>query len=183
MKARLLERYRKELIPALVSKFGYKNTAQAPRILKIVINMGLGEESKDEAVLKQAMDELALIVGQRPVITRARKAISNFKIRRGVPVGCKVTLRGNRMYEFIDRLINVALPRIRDFKGLPAASFDGRGGYTLGLNEQTIFPEIDIDKVKRVQGMDITITTSARSKEETRELLRLFGAPFSKETK
>lgn len=180
MVPRLLERYRKEIVPEIKSIMSYKSSMQVPRIDKIVINMGVGEGSRDIKVLEKSMDELALITGQRPVICRAKKAISNFKIRRGLPVGCKVTLRKIVMYEFLDRLVNVALPRIRDFKGFSNNSFDQKGNYSLGLTEQTIFPEIEMDKVSRVQGMDITIVTTGKNKKETQELLRLFGFPFKK---
>lgn len=180
MVPRLLERYRKEIIPEMKNILGYKSSMQVPRLEKIVINMGVGEGSRDIKVLEKSMDELALITGQRPVVCRAKKAISNFKIRRGLPVGCKVTLRKIIMYEFFDRLVNVALPRIRDFKGFSNNSFDQKGNYSLGLTEQTIFPEIEMDKVSRVQGMDITIVTTGKNKKETQELLKLFGFPFKK---
>lgn len=177
---RLYDKYKEEVIPQLMAKFGYKNKLQAPKIIKIVVNMGVGEGAHDVKVLDQACAELALITGQRPVKTFAKRAVAGFKIRSGAPVGCKVTLRGMRMYEFLDRLVNVTLPRVRDFRGLGRDSFDGDGNYTFGVSEQTIFPEIDYDKVQRMQGMDITIVTSTDSKEESCELLRLMGMPFEK---
>lgn len=175
---RLLEKYRKEIIPALQQKLGYKSRMQVPAIRKIVINMGVGEAIADIKMLDKAQEELSLITGQRPVICRAKQAISNFKTRKGLPIGCKVSLRNKTMYEFLDRLINVALARIRDFRGVPANSFDGHGNYSLGLKELSAFPEIDIDKIQRVQGMDITIVTNAGSDQEAFELLKLFGMPF-----
>lgn len=178
--AQLYDKYKNEIVPQMMEKFGYVNKFQAPKIEKIVINMGVGEGAHDIKILDQAMAELALITGQRPIKTFAKKAVSGFKIRSGSPVGCKVTLRGMRMYEFLDRLLNVALPRVRDFRGLGRDSFDGYGNYTIGISEQTIFPEIEYDKVQRVQGMDITIVTSTDSKEEAYELLRLIGTPFKK---
>lgn len=177
---RLSKVYLDKIVPAMVEKFSYKNRLQVPYIEKIVINMGIGEAATDVKILETAMNELAVITGQRPVIRRAKKAIANFKIREGQPVGCKVTLRSHHMYEFFDRLINITLPRIRDFRGIPGESFDGQGNYAFGLTEQTIFPEIDYDKIKRNQGMDIIIVTTAKSKEESYELLRLFGMPFRK---
>ena len=178
MTPRLLERYRNQIMPEMKQSMGYKSSMQVPRVKKIVINMGIGEGARDIKVLEKGMDELALITGQRPATTRSKKAISNFKIRKGQPVGCKVTLRKTIMYEFLDRLVNVTLPRIRDFRGFSADAFDQKGNYSLGLSEQTIFPEIEMDKVTRVQGMNITIVTSAKTKKETQELLRLFGFPF-----
>jgi len=178
MKPRLQETYRNVIIPKMLETFKYKNKLQVPRVVKIVVNMGVGEAIEDIKILEQAMSELATITGQKPAIRRARKAISNFKIREGLPVGCKVTLRSNMMYEFLDRLVNVALPRIRDFGGISPNSFDQAGNYSLGITEQTIFPEIDTDNVSRVQGMDITIVTTAKTKEEAKELLKLFGLPF-----
>lgn len=176
--ARLREKYQKEVKPALIKKFGYKSPMQAPRLEKIVVNMGVGEGTQDVKLVDAAAKDLAAIAGQRPSIRRARKAIANFKLKAGTPVGCMVTLRGDRMYEFFDRLVNVAIPRIRDFRGVPTKSFDGRGNYTLGVKEQIIFPEINYDKVVKIFGMDITIATSARNDEESRELLRLLGMPF-----
>ncbi len=175
---RLLERYKHEIIPEMMKVFGYKNPLQVPKLTKITINMGVGESAHDIKVLEKAMAELSLIAGQKPIIRRAKKAISNFKIRKGNPVGCKVTLRRKMMYEFLDRLINIALPRIRDFRGLSINSFDGGGNYNLGISEQTIFAEIDYDKVNRIQGLDISIVTTAETKEEVFQLLRLFGLPF-----
>jgi len=175
---RLKAKYEEQVLPALMKKFNYKNRMQAPRFVKIVVNMGIGEASQNIKLLESAMNDLAIITGQRPVIRRARKSIASFKLRAGAPVGCKVTLRGARMYEFYDRLVNVAIPRIRDFRGLPRKSFDGRGNYTLGIKEQIIFPEIDYDKVDRIMGMDITIVTSAKTDEEASELLRLMAMPF-----
>ncbi|MFB3897192.1 MAG: 50S ribosomal protein L5 [bacterium] len=176
---RLKKIYGDKIIKELSTKFGYKNVMEAPRLMKIVVNMGVGEGSRDIKLLDAATHDLTQITGQKPVITRAKKSIANFKIRAGMPVGCKVTLRGNRMYEFFDRLVNIALPRIRDFRGVPPNSFDGRGSYTVGIREQVIFPEIDLDKVVRTQGMDITIVTSAKSDAEARELLRYLGMPFA----
>jgi large subunit ribosomal protein L5 len=180
MTPRLLEHYRKEVIPQMMQKFSLKNKLAVPRIEKIVINMGIGEALQDIKILEKAMEELATITGQKPIIRRAKKAISNFKIKQGQPIGCKVTLRKALMYEFMDRLINVTMPRIRDFRGVSGDSFDEAGNYTLGLSEQVIFPEIDYDKITRSQGMDITfVIKNVKSKEEARELLRLFGMPFS----
>jgi large subunit ribosomal protein L5 len=176
--ARLQELYRKEIVPALRERFGYTNPMQVPRLEKVVVNMGVGEGSRDFKLIEAAQQELGLIAGQRPVITRAKKAIAAFKIREEMPVGLKVTLRGVRMYEFLDRLINVAIPRVRDFRGLPPKSFDGRGSHTLGLREHLIFLELDYNKVQHVRGMDITTVTTARTDEEARELLRLLGMPF-----
>ena len=179
--ARLLDRYRSEIAPKMMERFGFKNRLRVPRLLKIMVNMGVGEGIADGKAVTAAAEDLALITGQRPLIARSRKSVANFKLRKGVPIGCKVTLRGKMMYEFIDRLISVVLPRIRDFRGLSPDSFDGRGNYTLGLEEQIVFPEIDMDKVARVQGMDITVVTSARNNEEARELLALMGIPFRKQ--
>ncbi len=178
--ARLLEHYKKEIVPKLMEKFSYDSVMQVPRLMKISINMGIGEGAKDIKLIDAAMDDLAMITGQRPVITRARKSISNFKIREGMPIGCKVTLRKTKMYEFLDRFINIVLPRVRDFRGVPDNSFDGMGNYTLGITEQSIFPEVNVDKILNVQGMDITFVTSAKSDEEAKELLALLGMPFRK---
>lgn len=179
MVPRLLDRYRNEIIPQMMQTFHLKNKFSVPRIEKIVVNMGVGEGIQDIKILEKAMDELSIITGQRPLLRRAKKAISNFKIKQGHPVGCKVTLRRSRMYEFMDRLINVAMPRIRDFRGISADSFDRAGNYTLGFSEQSIFPEIDYDRVTRPQGMDITfVVKNAKSKEQSQELLKLFGMPF-----
>ncbi len=175
---RLLVSYRKEIVPKMKEKFGYKNDFAVPRLIKIVVNMGVGEATSDSKLIEKCSYDLSLITGQRPKVTRARKPISNFKIRKGMAIGCCVTLRRYRMYEFLDRLISVAIPRIRDFRGFSLHSFDGRGNYTFGLTEQTVFPEVDIDKVEKTQGMDITINTTALTDEEARELLRLFGFPF-----
>jgi large subunit ribosomal protein L5 len=177
---RLLEKYRKEVAPALKKEFGYTNEHAIPFVKKIVINMGVKEGTTDVKIIDQAAVELSQIAGQKPVITRAKKSIAGFKVRAGQPVGLKVTLRRQRMYEFMDRLFNVALPRVRDFRGLPENSFDGQGNYTFGLAEQGVFPEILFDKVNRQQGMDITFNTSAKTKEEARQLLLLLGMPFRK---
>ena len=179
MTPRLLEHYRKTIVPELSKKFGYKNALQAPVFKKIVINMGIGAGAQDIKFVEQGVADMGAIAGQKPVITRAKKAIANFKIRQGLPIGCKVTLRGNRMYEFLDRLLNVALPRIRDFRGMSPNSFDEEGNYSIGIKEQTIFPEIDVDKVQKIQGMDIIMNIKSRSKEESHELLKLFGMPFA----
>lgn len=176
--ARLREQYRNEVVPALVKHFKYENTMAVPRLEKTVINMGLGEAIQNGKIIDTAVDELARISGQRPVITRARKSIANFKLRENMPIGAAVTLRGDRMFEFLDRLVSVALPRVRDFRGVPTKSFDGRGNYTLGLRDQLIFPEIDYAKVDKIKGMNVTIVTTARTDDEARELLRLLGMPF-----
>lgn len=176
--ARLYEKYRMEVAPKLQEHFGFKSVMRAPRLEKIVINQGLGEALVNPKAIEAASTDLAQITGQKPSIRRARKSISNFKLREGVPIGCTVTLRGARMYEFFDRLISVALPRVRDFRGVPSKSFDGRGNYTLGVREQIIFPEINYDKIDKVRGMNITICTTARTDEEGLELLRLMGMPF-----
>ena len=175
---RLKEHWEKKVLPDLMKRFGYANPMQAPKLKKIVVNMGVGDALTNVKLLDVAAVELATITGQKAAIRRAKKSIANFKLRQGQPIGCMVTLRGNRMYEFYDRLVNVALPRIRDFRGVPARSFDGRGNYTLGLSEQIIFPEINYDKVEKVRGMDITFVTSARTDEEGQELLRLMNMPF-----
>jgi large subunit ribosomal protein L5 len=177
-KPRLATHYREKVLPALMQKFGYTSIMQAPRVEKIVVNMGVGDATQDAKLLDAAANELGQITGQRPTIRKAKKSIANFKLREGVPVGCAVTLRGARMWEFYDRFINVAVPRIRDFRGLNPRSFDGRGNYTLGLTEQIIFPEINLDKVGKIRGMDVTIVTSARTDEEGRELLKLMSMPF-----
>ncbi len=179
MTPRLLEKYRNEIVPAMMKAFGLKNRLAVPSVSKIVVNMGVGEGAQDIKILERAMEELTTITGQKPIMRRAKKAISNFKIREGHPVGCKVTLRRARMYEFMDRLINASLPRIRDFRGVSSTAFDEAGNYTLGLNELGIFPEIDIDRITRPQGMDITfVIKNARTREQARELLKLFGVPF-----
>lgn len=172
------EKYEREVIPQLTKRFGYKNVMQAPRVKKIVINMGLGEAIQNIKVLDSAVEEIGLITGQRPAITKARKSIAQFKLRKGMPIGCMVTLRKDRMYEFLNRLINIALPRVRDFRGVSGKSFDGRGNYALGIREQITFPEIDYDKIDKVKGMNIIIVTTARTDEEGKELLRLLGMPF-----
>lgn len=176
--SRLKERYQSEIIPALRERFGYANVNQVPRLEKVVLNMGVGEAVQDSKALDAAMDELAVIAGQRPAITRARKSVANFKIREGMAIGCKVTLRGERMYDFVDKLISVALPRIRDFRGVSPRSFDGRGNYSLGLKEQLIFPEVNYDQVSQVRGLDVIIVTTAGTDEEALELLRALGMPF-----
>lgn len=176
---RLQERYEKEVIPALVEKFGYKNIMEVPKLDKIVINMGIGEAKDNQKVLESAVSDLTIIAGQKPILTRAKKSIANFKIRENMAIGCKVTLRKNTMYEFADKLMNVALPRVRDFRGISDKSFDGRGNYSLGLKEQLIFPEIEYDKIDKVRGMDITFVTTAKTDEEARELLRFLGMPFA----
>ena len=178
VRPRLKTFYEEKVRPALMEKFGYRSVMQAPRLEKIVLNMGVGDAIQDQKMLDAAMNELGQITGQRPSMRRARKSISNFKLRQGVGIGCSVTLRGGRMFEFYDRLINVAVPRIRDFRGLSPRSFDGRGNYSMGLTEQIIFPEINYDKVGKIRGMDVTIVTSAKSDEEGRELLKLMNMPF-----
>ena len=178
MISRLHERYRSDVIPALMKRFGYKNPMAAPKLSKVVVNIGLGEASQNIKLLDVAAAELGQIAGQKPIITRAKKSIANFKIRKGMPIGCCVTLRGERMYEFVDRLCNIVLPRVRDFKGLPPNAFDGRGNYTLGLRDQLVFPEIDYMRVDKIKGMNITLTTTARNDEEGRELLKLLGVPL-----
>jgi large subunit ribosomal protein L5 len=180
--ARLKQRYLEEIRPALIERFGYTSPMQAPRIEKIVLNMGVGEAKQDSRMLEAATEQLATIAGQRPSVRRARKSIAAFKLREGMPVGLAVTLRGERAYEFLDRLLSVAIPRIRDFRGLKRTSFDGRGNYALGVREQIIFPEIDYDAIDQVRGLDVIITTSARTDEEALALLEAFGMPFTRET-
>ena len=175
---RLKVRYREEVLPRLRQELGFANSLQVPRLQKVVINMGVGDALKDARMLEAATQDLAVITGQRPVVTKARKSIAGFKLREGMSIGAKVTLRGDRMWEFLDRLINLAIPRIRDFRGMPSRSFDGHGNYTLGLTEQLIFPEIDYDKVVKVRGMDITVATTARTDDEGRALLIALGFPF-----
>ncbi|WP_018663949.1 50S ribosomal protein L5 [Heyndrickxia acidiproducens] len=177
---RLKEKYVKEIVPALTSKFNYTSVMQVPKVDKIVINMGVGDAVQNAKLLDNAVEELTLISGQRPVITRAKNSIAGFRLREGMPIGTKVTLRGERMYEFLDKLISVSLPRVRDFHGVSKKSFDGRGNYTLGIKEQLIFPEIDYDQVSKVRGMDIVIVTTANTDEESRELLSQLGMPFQK---
>ncbi len=178
---RLFSVYTEKIVPAMAREFSYKNVMQSPRLVKIVVNVGMGEGVQDIKLLDSASDELAAITGQRGVITRARKSIAAFKLRKGMPIGCRVTLRRERMYDFLDRLINFTLPRVRDFRGVSTKSFDGRGNYSLGLTEQLVFPEIDYDKVQKVHGMGISIVTTAKTDEECRVLLESFGMPFKKE--
>jgi len=177
---RLLERYRGEIVPEMMKVFSYKNKMEAPKLTKIVINIGLGEASQDIKLLEAAQSQLAMITGQKPVVTKAKKAIANFKIRRGSAIGCKVTLRRAKMYEFLDRLISIAIPRIRDFRGLSPDSFDKGGNYAFGLSEQLIFAEVDVDKVTKIHGMDIIIVTTAKTRDEAYELLKMMGMPFAK---
>ena len=178
--SRLRDLYNSEIKDAMVNKFGYKNVMQIPKLEKIVVNMGVGEARENAKVLDSAVKDLETITGQKAVVTRAKKSVANFKLREGMPIGCKVTLRGERMYEFADRLVNLALPRVRDFRGVNPDAFDGRGNYALGIKEQIIFPEIEYDKVDKVRGMDIIFVTTAKTDEEARELLRLFGMPYSR---
>ena len=177
--ARLQEKYSKEVAPALMEKFGYKSVMQIPKLEKIIVNIGCGEAKENAKALDNAVSDLAAITGQKPVITRAKKSVAAFKVKEGMPIGCKVTLRGAKMYEFLDRFFNVALPRVRDFRGISANSFDGRGNYSVGVKEQLIFPEIDYDKIDKIRGMDIIMVTTAKTDEEARELLTLMGAPFA----
>ena len=178
--ARLKEMYRGEITEAMIKKFGYKNVMEVPKLDKIVVNMGVGEAKENSKLLDAAVKEMETISGQKAVLTRAKNSVANFKIREGMPIGCKVTLRGEKMYEFVDRLINLSLPRVRDFRGVSADSFDGRGNYALGIKEQLIFPEVEYDKVDKVRGMDIIFVTTAKTDEEARELLTLFNMPFAK---
>ncbi len=178
--SRLAEQYKKDVAPALMQQFGYTSVMAAPKLAKVVINMGIGEAISDSKLMDQAVDELTVIAGQKPVVTKARKSIANFKLREGMSVGCRVTLRGRRMYEFLDRLVNLALPRVRDFRGVSPRSFDGRGNYTLGIRDQLIFPEINYAKVQKVKGMNICIVTTAGTDEEGRALLAGLGMPFRK---
>ena len=178
--ARLKETYKNEIVDAMMKKFGYKNVMQVPKLEKVIINMRVGEAKDNAKVLDSAVRDLEIISGQKAVTTKAKKSVANFKIREGMAIGCKVTLRGDKMYEFVDRLINLALPRVRDFRGVNANAFDGRGNYTLGIKEQLIFPEIEYDKIDKVRGMDICFVTTARTDEEARELLRLFNMPFQR---
>mgnify|MGYP002625235276 CR=1 FL=1 len=179
MMTRLQEKYEKEIIPAMIEKFGYKNIMEVPKLEKIVINMGVGEAKENQKVLESAVNDLTLIAGQKPILTRARKSVANFKIRENMAIGCKVTLRKAKMYEFADKLVTIALPRVRDFRGVSSKAFDGRGNYSLGIKEQLIFPEIEYDKIDKVRGMDIIFVTTAKTDEEARELLRFFGMPFA----
>mgnify|MGYP001534361216 CR=1 FL=1 len=178
--SRLKDLYQSEIVDAMIKKFGYKNIMEVPKLDKIVINMGVGEAKENAKVLDSAVKDLETITGQKVVLTRAKNSVANFKIREGMPIGCKTTLRGEKMYDFMDRLVNLALPRVRDFRGVSADSFDGRGNYALGVKEQLIFPEIEYDKVEKVRGMDVIVVTTAKTDEEARELLRLFGMPFAK---
>lgn len=180
MSSRLKEIYKNEIVDAMVKKFGYKNIMEVPKLDKIVINMGVGEAKENAKVLESAVSDMETITGQKAVITKAKNSIANFKIREGQSIGCKTTLRGDKMYEFLDRLVNLALPRVRDFRGVNPNSFDGRGNYALGIKEQIIFPEIEYDKVDKVRGMDVIVVTTAKTDEEARELLRLFNMPFAK---
>ena len=176
--SRLQDKYIKEIAPALMTKFGYKSPMQIPKLDKIVINIGMSDAKENPKVIDAACADLAAITGQKPVVTKARKSVANFKLREGMSIGCKVTLRADKMYEFLDKLFNVALPRVRDFRGISAEAFDGRGNYALGIKEQLIFPEIDYDKIDKIRGMDVIIVTTAKTDEEARELLDLMGAPF-----
>ena len=178
--SRLKETYQNEIVDAMIKKFGYKNIMEVPKLDKIVINMGVGEAKENAKILESAMKDLEIIAGQKPITTKAKNSIANFKIREGMPIGCKVTLRGEKMYEFLDRLVNLALPRVRDFRGVNPNAFDGRGNYALGIKEQLIFPEIVYDKVDKVRGMDIIFVTTANTDEEARELLTQFNMPFAK---
>ncbi len=178
--SRLKDFYASDVVPAMIAKFGYKNIMEVPKLEKIVVNRGVGEARENAKLLESAMKELEVITGQKVVATKAKKSVANFKVREGMAVGCKTTLRGERMYEFLDRLVNLALPRVRDFRGVNANAFDGRGNYSLGIREQLIFPEIEYDKVDKVRGMDIIVVTTAKTDEEARELLRLFNMPFAK---
>lgn len=178
--SRLREIYDHEIVDAMIKKFGYKNVMEVPKLVKIVVNMGVGEAKENVKLLDAAASDMQIITGQKPIITKARKSVASFKIREDMPIGCKVTLRGEKMYEFADRLINLALPRVRDFRGVNPNAFDGRGNYALGIKEQLIFPEIEYDKVDKVRGMDVIFVTTAKTDEEARELLRLFNMPFAK---
>ena len=178
--SRLKETYQNEIVDAMIKKFGYKNIMEVPKLDKIVINMGVGEAKENAKILESAMKDLEIIAGQKPITTKAKNSIANFKIREGMPIGCKVTLRGEKMYEFLDRLVNLALPRVRDFRGVNPNAFDGRGNYALGIKEQLILPEIEYDKVDKVRGMDIIFVTTANTDEEARELLTQFNMPFAK---
>lgn len=179
MSSRLKERYRSEVVPALVKQFGYRNPMQVPRLEKVVVNVGVGEALKNPKAIDATVNDIALLTGQRPVVTRARRSIAQFRLRTGNAIGVKVTLRGERMWDFLDRLMSLALPRIRDFRGLPSRAFDGRGNYSLGLREQLAFPEIDYDKIDRLRGLEISIVTTAKTDEESKRLLELLGMPFA----
>jgi len=176
--ARLKDYYTRKVVPTLIKEFHYKNPMEVPKMVKIVVNMGLGEAIQNIKILENAVAEMTAIVGQKPVITKAKKSIATFKLRQGMSIGCRVTLRGDRMFEFFDRLVNVALPRVRDFRGIPSKSFDGRGNFALGLKEQIIFPEIEYDKIEKIRGMNIAIVTTAKTDDEARQLLKLMGMPF-----
>ena len=178
--SRLSEQYKNEIVDAMIKKFGYKNIMEVPKLDKVVINMGVGEAKENAKVLESAIADMEKIAGQKAVVTRAKNSVANFKIREGMPIGCKVTLRGEKMYEFVDRLINLALPRVRDFRGVNPNAFDGRGNYALGIKEQLIFPEIEYDKIDKVRGMDVIFVTTAKTDEEARELLKQFNMPFAK---
>ena len=178
--SRLKEQYQNEIVDAMIKKFGYKNIMEVPKLDKLVINMGVGEAKENAKVLESAIADMEKIAGQKAVVTRAKNSVANFKIREGMPIGCKVTLRGEKMYEFVDRLINLALPRVRDFRGVNPNAFDGRGNYALGIKEQLIFPEIEYDKIDKVRGMDVIFVTTAKTDEEARELLKQFNMPFAK---
>ncbi|MBE7446297.1 MAG: 50S ribosomal protein L5 [Planctomycetia bacterium] len=178
---RLLEKYNQQVVPHLIEKFGYKNKLSVPKITKVVVNMGVGRATENKKLIEESTKHLTVVAGQKPLITKAKKAIAGFKLRKGQAIGCKVTLRGKRMYEFLDRLISIALPRIRDFRGLSTKSFDGRGNYTIGLTEQIVFPEINIEAVEFVQGMDVTLVITGNSNEQSCELLKLIGMPFKLE--
>ena len=178
--SRLLDKYHNEAVPALMEKFGYKNIMEVPKVEKVIINMRVGDAKDNAKALEAAVNDLTVISGQKPVITRAKKSVAAFKIRTGMPIGCKVTLRGKRMYDFLDKLFNIALPRVRDFRGVSPDAFDGRGNFALGIKEQLIFPEIDYDKVEKIRGMDVIIVTTGKTDEEARELLRILGVPFRK---
>ena len=180
MNSRLYDTYQNEIVPAMIKKFGYKNIMEVPKLAKVVVNMGVGEAKENAKVLDSAVGDMEKITGQKAVITKARKSVANFKLREGMPIGCKVTLRGQKMYDFVDRLISLALPRVRDFRGVNANAFDGRGNYALGIREQLIFPEIEYDKIDKTRGMDIIFVTTAKTDEEARELLTLFNMPFEK---
>lgn len=180
MTTRLKEKYSKEVVPSLMEKFQYRNIMEVPKLEKIILNMGLGEARENPKILESAVEEMGIITGQKPIVTRAKKSVANFKLREGMPVGVKVTLRGDKMYEFLDKLMNISLPRVRDFRGVSATSFDGRGNYALGVKEQLIFPEIDYDKIDSIKGMDIIVVTTANTDEESKEFLSLMGMPFKK---
>ena len=179
--SRLKDQYQNEIVDALMKKFGYKNKLEVPKLEKIVVNMGVGEAKENAKILEAAVKDMEIITGQKAIITKAKHSIANFKIREGMPIGCKVTLRGEKMYEFLDRLINLALPRVRDFRGINPNAFDGRGNYALGIKEQLIFPEIEYDKIDKIRGMDVIVVTTAKTDEEGRELLTQFGMPFAKQ--